>query len=71
MPKGYWFLLPSTISNEGIAVGADANIAPIQKPKFEGIFLKLLVVNSRKVPIFADPIQKRIPITIHHHGKSL
>jgi hypothetical protein len=39
--------------------------------KIEGIFLNLLVVNIRKVPIFADPIQKRIPLSIHHHGKSL
>jgi hypothetical protein len=41
MPKGYWFLLPSTISNEGIAVGADANIAPTQKPKFAGNIFKV------------------------------
>jgi len=39
--------------------------------KIEGIFLKLLVVNIRKVPIFADPIQKRIPLSIQYHGKSL
>jgi hypothetical protein len=39
--------------------------------KIEGIFLNLLVVNIRKVPIFADPIQKRIPLSIYHHGKSL
>jgi hypothetical protein len=39
--------------------------------KIEGIFLNLLLVNIRKVPIFADPIQKRIPLSIHHHGKSL
>jgi len=35
------------------------------------IFLKCFVVNSQKVPIFADSLQKRIYFTIRNHGKSL
>lgn len=45
---------------------------PISKSvELKGIFLKCFVVNSQKVPIFADSLQKRIPITIDNHGKSL
>jgi hypothetical protein len=48
-----------------------ASIAPIRNPKNQGIFLKIVVATIRKVPIFADPIQKRIPQSKYYHGKSL
>jgi hypothetical protein len=71
MPKAYWFLRKNTTLNAASAVEVGVNIAPIPNPKNRGIFLKIVVATIRKVPIFADPIQKRIPQSINYHGKSL
>ena len=71
MRKAYWFLRKNIIQNAASVVEAAVNIAPIRNPKNQGIFLKIVVATIRKVPIFADPIRKRIPQSRYYHGKSL